>query len=198
MVCSMAEQRLPRFCRPCFAQHRGRRCHSSGFGKCLNLPSPMLGQTEALTFNSLILSVALNPIHENACRATRRARSGRPVWPVGRFLFGASVLLATAVLAPLAAFGQEGVQNMMALDGAGSAPRTNGLENYTFKKGDFRLLATPSLGLDWNDNVRTSEQNKESDFILRPMLQRCNLPADSGQLADREFGKWVMTNIWIR
>lgn len=87
--------------------------------------------------------------------------------PVRRF-----GLLATAVLAPLAAFGQEGVQNMMALDTARDQRREQvASENYTFKKGDFRLLATPSLGLDWNDNVRTSEQNKESDFILRPMLQ---------------------------
>ncbi|NOS71092.1 MAG: outer membrane beta-barrel protein [Verrucomicrobia bacterium] len=42
---------------------------------------------------------------------------------------------------------------------------------YTFKSGDFRLLATPSLGLDYNDNVRNSKSDKEDDFILRPLLQ---------------------------
>src|SRR5664280_454844 len=41
---------------------------------------------------------------------------------------------------------------------------------YTFKTGDFKLLVTPSLGLDWNDNVYLSKDNAEDDFILSPTL----------------------------
>jgi hypothetical protein len=39
---------------------------------------------------------------------------------------------------------------------------------YTFKSGDFRFLATTSLGVDWNDNVNLSPGNAESDFIIMP------------------------------
>ena len=42
---------------------------------------------------------------------------------------------------------------------------------YTVKSGDFRLLITPSLGLDWNDNVGISQKAAVDDFILRPLLQ---------------------------
>jgi hypothetical protein len=39
---------------------------------------------------------------------------------------------------------------------------------YTFKSGDFRLLANTSLGADWNDNVNLSPSDGESDFIVIP------------------------------
>lgn len=42
---------------------------------------------------------------------------------------------------------------------------------YTFKTGDLRVLVTPSLGLDYNDNVNTAEADQEDDFILKPMLR---------------------------
>lgn len=42
---------------------------------------------------------------------------------------------------------------------------------YSIKSGDFRLLVTPSLELDWNDNVNVSDKNPQQDFILRPFLQ---------------------------
>lgn len=41
-------------------------------------------------------------------------------------------------------------------------------QDYTLKYGDFRMLVTPSLSADWNDNVNLSETNKLDDFILRP------------------------------
>lgn len=41
---------------------------------------------------------------------------------------------------------------------------------YTFKKGDFRLLLSPSFTTEWNDNVSASDGGGE-DFILRPLLQ---------------------------
>src|SRR5437868_5754494 len=42
---------------------------------------------------------------------------------------------------------------------------------YTFKAGDFRLLVTPSLEVDWVDNVNLSRNNAVHDFILRPLMQ---------------------------
>ncbi len=61
-----------------------------------------------------------------------------------------------------------------------TVPREENLESaeiqtenlpYTIKKGEFRLLATPSLELDWVDNVNLSHHNAISDVILRPLLQ---------------------------
>jgi hypothetical protein len=42
---------------------------------------------------------------------------------------------------------------------------------YTYKSGDFRLLAVPSLELDWNDNINISKTNTLQDFIVRPLMQ---------------------------
>jgi hypothetical protein len=41
---------------------------------------------------------------------------------------------------------------------------------FTFKAGEFRVLATPSVGLDWNDNIFLSKDNRHDDFILKPLL----------------------------
>jgi hypothetical protein len=41
---------------------------------------------------------------------------------------------------------------------------------YTIKSGDFRLLLTPSFGVEWNDNVNASETDPQHDIILRPTL----------------------------
>ena len=41
---------------------------------------------------------------------------------------------------------------------------------YTFKSGDFRLLVTPSLTTEWNDNVYLSQTNREDDYIFQPTL----------------------------
>jgi hypothetical protein len=41
---------------------------------------------------------------------------------------------------------------------------------YTIKSGDFRLLFTPALLLDWNDNVYLSRDTPEGDFMLQPTL----------------------------
>lgn len=67
---------------------------------------------------------------------------------------------------------QEALRNSLAGQFAAEG-RLRQLESrpYTLKTGDFRLLVTPSLGLDWNDNVNTAKGSTEQDFILRPMLQ---------------------------
>ena len=79
----------------------------------------------------------------------------------------ASVLLITP---PLQA--QEAQHSSLAGDAA-AEQRHLELENqpYTFKKGDFRLLLTPSLELDYNDNINIAHDNALDDFILRPFLQ---------------------------
>jgi hypothetical protein len=75
--------------------------------------------------------------------------------------------LATMSLAPA----QEALQTSLAGDAAAEA-RNLQLQSqaYTFKAGDFRLLVTPSLALDWNDNINLSRDNTEADFILRPLV----------------------------
>lgn len=42
---------------------------------------------------------------------------------------------------------------------------------YTFKQGDFRLLLSPGLGMDFNDNIDLRETGGREDLILRPTLR---------------------------
>ena len=42
---------------------------------------------------------------------------------------------------------------------------------YTLKSGDFKLLVTPSLGFEWNDNINLSHDQAISDYIISPMLR---------------------------
>lgn len=42
---------------------------------------------------------------------------------------------------------------------------------YTVKWGDFKLLAAPSLGLQWNDNINLSHDHALDDYIISPALQ---------------------------
>ena len=54
------------------------------------------------------------------------------------------------------AAGQEALRTSMAGDAAAEArSRQQQSQAYTVKSGDFRLLVTPSLSLDWNDNINT-------------------------------------------
>ena len=83
------------------------------------------------------------------------------------FCFSFSCFLLFAF--PISA--QEALRNSLAGDAAYEAARLHPESMpYTVKSGDFRLLATPSFGLDYNDNVRLSKDNPEDDFILRPAV----------------------------
>lgn len=75
--------------------------------------------------------------------------------------------LAVVNLAPA----QEALQSSLAGDAAAAA-RNLQLQSqpYTFKAGDFKLQVTPSLALNWNDNITLTKTNTESDFILSPRL----------------------------
>jgi hypothetical protein len=84
--------------------------------------------------------------------------------------FIAMVLLLAALSAPA----QEALRNSQAGDTAATA-RTQQMQSqqsqdYTFKNGDFRLLALPTVGFDWNDNVNLSKTNALDDFILKPAV----------------------------
>lgn len=66
---------------------------------------------------------------------------------------------------------QEALRTSLAGDAAAEARRFQ-LQSmaYTLKWGDFRLLVTPSLALNWNDNINLTKDNTESDFILSPLV----------------------------
>ena len=80
-------------------------------------------------------------------------------------------LAALMLLAARPATAQEALRSSLAGDAAAEA-RNLQLQSqpYTVKSGDFRLLVTPSLELDWNDNIGLSRDNTEADFILRPLV----------------------------
>lgn len=83
-----------------------------------------------------------------------------------------NIWLATVVLQCLGvASAQEAVRHSLANE---IAVETNHLDleslPYTLYRGGVRLLVTPSMEADWNDNVTLSKQNTIQDFILRPMV----------------------------
>ena len=116
-------------------------------------------------------------------------------------------LAASMLLAARPASAQEALRTSLAGDAAAEARHLQ-LQSlpYTVKSGDFKLLVTPSLELDWNDNIDLSRDNPESDFILRPLIalnasyplsayNLLNLSVDFGYdkyLNHDEFSQWRM------
>ncbi len=79
--------------------------------------------------------------------------------------------VAAIVLAADLALAQEALRSSMAGETAAQSQRLSPSSMpFTWRAGDFRLLTTPSLGLEWNDNVRLSRGSPEDDVILRPVL----------------------------
>lgn len=96
----------------------------------------------------------------------RRAwnRSG---WRYPAWCWGPSLLLLLTSTLPA----QEALQNLRAADAERNQRREQfSSQAYTVKSGDFRLLVTPSLGVDYNDNVRNSDASRSGDVIVRPMV----------------------------
>jgi hypothetical protein len=95
-----------------------------------------------------------------------RCLGGRP-----RYAWLTPWLAALTLLAARLATAQEALRTSLAGDAAAEARRLQ-LQSlpYTVKSGDFRLLVTPSLELDWNDNINLSRDNPETDFILKPLI----------------------------
>jgi hypothetical protein len=92
-------------------------------------------------------------------------------WP-GAIVVGRGWLVALVLLVASPVRAQEALRNSLTGEAAAAARKIQ-MESlpYTFKSGDFRLLVTPSLDLDWNDNVNISKSDPESDFILKPRVQ---------------------------
>ena len=83
-------------------------------------------------------------------------------WPV------AGALCSIGVVAS----GQEPFQNSLAGEAASEARRIQPeSQPYTLKSGDFRLLVTPSIEVDWSDNVTLTKNDTLQDVILRPLVQ---------------------------
>jgi len=105
----------------------------------------------------------------NKPRGNRKlfAPSARCQVGLPRFAWLAALMLLAARLATA----QEALRTSLAGDAAAEARHTQ-LESvpYTVKSGDFRLLVTPSLRFDWNDNINLSSDNPEADLILRPLV----------------------------
>jgi hypothetical protein len=98
-------------------------------------------------------------------------------WPPGWHLAPAQAacgwrLAAFVLMATRLACAQDSLRNSMTGDAAAAASRLQqSPQLYTFKAGDFSLLAVPSFEVDWNDNVNLSKTDAQSDFILEPFLQ---------------------------
>jgi hypothetical protein len=113
------------------------------------------------------------------------------------------ILMSRSILA------QDALRTSLAGDAAAAARRLQADDQpYTFKAGDFKLLVTPSLELDWNDNINLSKNNAEDDFILRPLVAMnasypvgtynlLNLSVDFGYnkyLLHNEFSGWQLAS----
>lgn len=79
--------------------------------------------------------------------------------------------VASALLAGLPAAAQEALRQSLAGDAAAETQHQAMMSQpWNIKKGDFKLIATPSLGLSWNDNINISRYQPLEDFILGPRL----------------------------
>jgi hypothetical protein len=80
-------------------------------------------------------------------------------------------LAGVAILVTRLAFTQEALRNSLTGDATAEArSRQQQSESYTVKSGDFRLLLTPSMSLDWNDNINLARTDALQDFILFPRM----------------------------
>jgi len=70
-----------------------------------------------------------------------------------------------------AALAQQAVSSTLAATAAASnIQQQQQNDRYVFKNGDFRLFVTPSVSLQWNDNISLTKVNPQSDFIVTPLL----------------------------
>ncbi len=119
-----------------------------------------------------------------AVLATINPRAIQPAAACGSALAVCAVLTAM----PLAA--QETIRSSLAGNAAAEA-RDRQLESlpYTFKTGDFRLLLSPSLSFDWNDNINLSKHSALQDYIVTPMLNlKASYPIAQHNLLQFDIG----------
>jgi hypothetical protein len=93
------------------------------------------------------------------------------------------------ILLPGSVGAQEAVRSALAGNAAAAAiQQQQESSDYTYKNGDFSLLVTPSLSLDWNDNITLTKISPQSDFILTPMI---------GVAANYPIGKQNLLNVSV-
>lgn len=84
--------------------------------------------------------------------------------------FFSSVPLS-ALLTATPARAQMGLSDDMANEAAAAArSKQEQMSDYTFKSGDFRMLLSPALNLQWNSNVNLAQTNQQSSLIILPTL----------------------------
>jgi hypothetical protein len=82
-----------------------------------------------------------------------------------------STIPLSVLLGAWSARAQEGLTDAMANEAAARAQAEAAQSSsYTFREGDFRLLLSPSLGVQWNDNINCTQYGQQNDFILQPTL----------------------------
>jgi len=86
-------------------------------------------------------------------------------------IFSGCVVASSVFLLANPTDAQEALQRSLAGEHAAEQVRQQ-LEDLpaTIKCGDYKLQLQPSLGMTWSDNIRYSDMYKESDVILRPVL----------------------------
>jgi hypothetical protein len=103
----------------------------------------------------------------------------RQTWTIGyptaglsaAFGVGCCQWIAISMFSSASASAQEALRNSMAGDATAEAERLQFQSMaYTIKSGDFILQVTPSLAVNWNDNINLTKTDPESDFILSPQL----------------------------
>ncbi len=81
-------------------------------------------------------------------------------------------LMVAALQATASASAQQAILNDLASQAATSThPIDMATMPYTVKSGDFRLLLTPSLQAQWDNNIALTSSNKLQDYIVEPMLK---------------------------
>jgi hypothetical protein len=105
----------------------------------------------------------------------RQSRNGVLINSVSSFLHlffnGCAALFTSFLLSSASA--QEALRNSLAGDAAMEGRRQRSADSmpYTIKLRELRILLTPSLALDWIDNINISRTNPQQDLTLSPSLQ---------------------------
>jgi len=82
--------------------------------------------------------------------------------------------LFVACMPAIPAVAQQALQNMVSEDQA-ALSRSQHMQStesgdYTFKSGDFRMMVSPSVALQYNDNVNLAQTNALDDYIVMPLV----------------------------
>ncbi|MFO1499936.1 MAG: outer membrane beta-barrel protein [Verrucomicrobiota bacterium] len=87
------------------------------------------------------------------------------------YLLRTVIAAALSALVPIVAWPQEALRNSLAgAEAAAAQARALERQDYNLKIGNAKLLANAYLGLEYNDNIRYLDAQKQQDFILHPQV----------------------------